>query len=132
LPNPLLKHCQDEQDENEWQAVFTSPLGHLRDSSNVQANLRDVFDRIGYKDITSHTFRRTVATSDGRGWSVFLARVGLKCVRIHYDVLIIVKVVVVLLVQHLARAKQTMQAGNAVSVNVAHWIGRQTSRALDG
>jgi integrase len=43
-------------------AVFTSPLGHLRDPSNTQADLRDVFDRIKYPDVTSHTFRRTVAT----------------------------------------------------------------------
>jgi integrase len=58
----MLKRRQSEQDANEWGAVFTSPLGHLRDPSNTQADLRDVFDRIKYPDITSHTFRRTVAT----------------------------------------------------------------------
>jgi integrase len=65
LPNwaiTMLKRRQAEQEPNQWQAVFTSPLGHLRDPSNTQADLRDVFDRIKYPDVTSHTFRRTVAT----------------------------------------------------------------------
>ena len=31
-----------------WGAVFTSPTGLLRDPSNTQAGLRDVFRRIGY------------------------------------------------------------------------------------
>ena len=58
----MLKRREVEQPANKWLAVFTSPLGHLRDPSNTQADLRDVFDRVGYPDITSHTFRRTVAT----------------------------------------------------------------------
>ena len=29
------------------------------------------------------------------------------------------------------KGEQTMQAGNAVSVNVAHWIGRRLLTALD-
>jgi integrase len=58
----MLKRRHADQDENEWQAVFTSPLGHLRDPSNTQGDLRDVFDRAKYPDIISHTFRRTVAT----------------------------------------------------------------------
>jgi integrase len=47
---------------NEWDVVFTSPTGRLRDPGNTQADLRDVYERAGYPDITSHTFRRTVAT----------------------------------------------------------------------
>ena len=58
----MLKRREVEQPANTWLAVFTSPLGHLRYPSNTQADLRDVFDRVGYPDITSHTFRRTVAT----------------------------------------------------------------------
>jgi integrase len=47
---------------NEWEAVFTSATGRLRDPSNTQADLRVAFPRIGYGDITAHTFRRAVAT----------------------------------------------------------------------
>jgi integrase len=38
------------------------PTGLLRDPSNTQADLRDVFQRIGYPWVTSHVFRRTAAT----------------------------------------------------------------------
>jgi integrase len=58
----MLKRRRSTAVENEWGAVFTSPAGYLRDPSNTQADLREVFDRAGYDDITSHTFRRTVAT----------------------------------------------------------------------
>jgi integrase len=47
---------------NRWEAVFTSPMGLLRDPSNTQADLRSVFARLGYPQVTSHTFRRTVGT----------------------------------------------------------------------
>ena len=47
---------------NRWEAVFTSPTGLLRDPSNTQADLREVFARVGYPGVTSHTFRRTVGT----------------------------------------------------------------------
>ena len=57
----MLKRRQAGQPPNEWQAVFTSPQGHLSDPSNTQGDLRDVFNRAQYPDITSHTFR-TVAT----------------------------------------------------------------------
>jgi hypothetical protein len=39
LGGAMLKRRQAEQEPNEWQAVFTSPLGHLRDRSNTQADL---------------------------------------------------------------------------------------------
>lgn len=42
--------------------VFPAPLGGLRDPSNTNADLRRVFDEVGYEWITSHVFRRTVAT----------------------------------------------------------------------
>jgi len=48
--------------DNKWDVVFTSPTGRLRDPSNTQADLRALFDTAGYPHITSHTFRRTVAT----------------------------------------------------------------------
>jgi integrase len=58
----MLKQRLAEYEPNEWGAVFTSPGGRLRDPSNSQGDLRDVFNRAGYEDISSHTFRRTVAT----------------------------------------------------------------------
>lgn len=42
--------------------VFPAQLGGLRDPSNTSADLRQVFDDLGYEWLTSHVFRRTVAT----------------------------------------------------------------------
>ena len=48
----------------------TSPTGLLRNPSNTQADLRDVFARLGYPWVTSHVFRKTAATLlDGAGVS---------------------------------------------------------------
>ena len=47
---------------NQWDAVFTSPSGLLRDPSNTQADLREVFARIGYPGVTSHMVRSTVGS----------------------------------------------------------------------
>lgn len=58
----MLRARRERYVPNEWDVVFTSPTGLLRDPSNTQADLRDVFERAGYPEITSHTFRRTVAT----------------------------------------------------------------------
>ncbi len=42
--------------------IFPSPLGHVRDPSNTSADLRRAFDRAGFDWVSSHTFRKTVAT----------------------------------------------------------------------
>ncbi|MGR7026147.1 site-specific integrase [Geodermatophilus sp. URMC 62] len=42
--------------------VFPSPNGHLRDPSNTSGDLRQALDRAGLPWVTSHTFRKTVAT----------------------------------------------------------------------
>jgi integrase len=42
--------------------VFPAPLGGWRDPSNTQADLRDAFTTAGYDRVTSHVFRKTVAT----------------------------------------------------------------------
>jgi integrase len=47
---------------NEWNVVFTAPLGGLRDPSNTQADLRVIFAAAGYPWVTSHVYRKTVAT----------------------------------------------------------------------
>jgi integrase len=42
--------------------VFPAPLGGWRDPSNTQADLRDAFTAAGFNWVTSHVFRKTVAT----------------------------------------------------------------------
>lgn len=58
----MLRRREVEAVPNEWGVVFTSPTGLLRDPSNTQADLRDVFGRLGYPWVTSHVFRKTAAT----------------------------------------------------------------------
>ncbi|MDH2442923.1 site-specific integrase [Amnibacterium sp. CER49] len=52
-------------------AVFPAPFsGGLRDPSNTRRGLRQAFDAAGRTDLTSHVFRRTVATlMDAAGMS---------------------------------------------------------------
>jgi integrase len=51
--------------------VFSSPTGQLRDPSNTQADLRAALNRIGYAWVTSHVFRKTVASRlDDAGFSI--------------------------------------------------------------
>ena len=42
--------------------VFGAPLGGLRDPSNTAGDLREAFDQAGYEWVTSHVYRKTVAT----------------------------------------------------------------------
>ena len=58
----MLRRRKAEAVPNQWGVVFTSPTGLLRDPSNTQADLRDVFARVGYPWVTSHVFRKTAAT----------------------------------------------------------------------
>lgn len=58
----MLRCRQREAVPNAWGVVFTSPTGLLRDPSNTQADLREVFTRLGYPWVTSHVFRKTAAT----------------------------------------------------------------------
>ncbi|HEY5178913.1 MAG TPA: site-specific integrase [Dermatophilaceae bacterium] len=43
-------------------ALFPSPVGRVRDSSNTAADLRRALDDAGFGWVSSHTFRKTVAT----------------------------------------------------------------------
>ena len=58
----MLRRRRRTATANTWDVVFTSPAGRLRDPSNTQSDLRALFDAAGYPGVTSHTFRRTVAT----------------------------------------------------------------------
>jgi integrase len=43
-------------------AIFPSPIGRVRDSSNTAADLRRALDEAGFDWVSSHKFRKTVAT----------------------------------------------------------------------
>jgi integrase len=49
-------------DEIADRPFFPAPLGGWRDPSNTQADLRDAFTTAGFDRVTSHVFRKTVAT----------------------------------------------------------------------
>ena len=52
------------------QIVFCSALGELRDRDNAIGDLRNALNAAGFEWVTSHTFRRTVATlMDQSGFS---------------------------------------------------------------
>ena len=48
--------------DNEWDVVFPSQQGKLRERSNTNADLRDALDPLGFEWVTSHNFRKTAAT----------------------------------------------------------------------
>ncbi len=51
--------------------IFASPAGLIRDPSNTQADLRHALDRIGYPWVSSHVFRKTVASRlDDEGYGI--------------------------------------------------------------
>jgi integrase len=51
--------------------IFTSPTGLIRDPSNTQADLRQALDRAGYPWVSSHVFRKTVASRlDDHGYGI--------------------------------------------------------------
>ena len=66
----LLRARIDDSELNTNLVLFPSPRGKVRDTFNLTGDLRRVFDRAGYEWVTSHTFRKTVATRlDGAGQS---------------------------------------------------------------
>ncbi|GAA3163441.1 hypothetical protein GCM10010531_14200 [Blastococcus jejuensis] len=53
---------------NEWDVVFTSPRGQLRDPSNTTNDVTELLAAAGFPWARSHTFRKTAATLlDGSG-----------------------------------------------------------------
>jgi integrase len=47
---------------NEWDVVFTSAMGKLRDPANTCNDVRALMTDAGHEWATAHTFRHTVAT----------------------------------------------------------------------
>lgn len=65
LPADLVARLLARQVEavpNEWDVVFTSPRGYLRDPSNTCNDISKLLTAAGYPWATAHTFRHTVAT----------------------------------------------------------------------
>jgi integrase len=50
------------EDSGKDRPVFPASLGGWRDPSNTQADLRQAFANAGFDWVTSHVFRKTVAT----------------------------------------------------------------------
>ena len=50
------------EDDRSGRPVFPAPLGGWRDPSNTQADLREAFAAAGFEWVTTHAFRKTVAT----------------------------------------------------------------------
>jgi integrase len=75
LPRPLVTmirgRIMNSHPPGPGGVIFTSPAGLVRDPSNTQADLRKVLDGIGYGWVTSHVFRKTVASRlDDEGFSI--------------------------------------------------------------
>ena len=47
---------------NDWDVVFTSPLGHLRDPSNTTNDVTELLAAAGFPWARSHDFRKRAAT----------------------------------------------------------------------
>ncbi|WP_203927870.1 site-specific integrase [Virgisporangium ochraceum] len=56
------RRARNDRDWGSLNLVFPSAVGTLRDPSNVDHHLKDAFTWAGVPDITSHIFRKTVAT----------------------------------------------------------------------
>jgi integrase len=63
----MLQRRRATAKPNRWDAVFTAPLGGLRDPSNTQMVLRGALDHAGYPWASSHSCRKTVATLMDQG-----------------------------------------------------------------
>jgi len=59
LRRRIAAHGSIEADPS---VIFPSQQGRLRDPSNTSGDLRAALDRAGFKWVTSHVFRKTVAT----------------------------------------------------------------------
>jgi integrase len=67
----ILSDRGDLREADGLSVAFPSPYSPaLRDPSNLAADLRVLLDGLGFTWVTSHTFRKTVATRlDGAGWT---------------------------------------------------------------
>lgn len=59
----LLVERRVRQDPNRHGLVFPTVLGNLRDPRNTSRDWAEARDRLGYPGVTTHSFRKTVATA---------------------------------------------------------------------
>jgi integrase len=62
VPQWCIRMLKARAEESTSSMVFPSPRGHLRDPKNTNRDLRRVYDNAGCPDISSHVFRKSVAT----------------------------------------------------------------------
>ncbi|RMB62323.1 hypothetical protein EAX62_07145 [Tessaracoccus antarcticus] len=66
----VLRRRMADPEPNTDVALFPSPLGRLRNVSDTTGELRRILDDLGFDWVSSHTFRKTVATRlDDAGFS---------------------------------------------------------------
>ncbi|SFT82707.1 Site-specific recombinase XerD [Geodermatophilus amargosae] len=58
----LTRRTERDRLPGALEVVFSSPSGRLRDPHNTSGDLRKAFDRADFDWVTSHVFRKTVAT----------------------------------------------------------------------
>ena len=61
----MLRRRQPDDVSEDWRGrqVFPAPVaGGIRDPSNTLKMMREAFKRAGFEGVTSHYFRKTVAT----------------------------------------------------------------------
>lgn len=65
MPDDVLELLRRRQaaDLPSDELVFPSMLGKLRDTSNTESDWRANRDRLGFPGLSSHAFRKTVATA---------------------------------------------------------------------
>ena len=63
VPSEVTDLLKRRQTSTMSELVFPSMLGKLRDTSNTEAHWRANRDRLGYPGMTTHAFRKTVATA---------------------------------------------------------------------
>ncbi|TFB87277.1 site-specific integrase [Cryobacterium algoricola] len=67
IPNSLRHLLMERQGRirvrSEYDLVFPTVRGNIRDPRNTSRDWRDARDRLGYPTVTTHSFRKTVATA---------------------------------------------------------------------
>ncbi len=77
LPSWCVEMLRKRQEKHPSTAtVFPAPMGSLRDPSNTASDLRRALDKAGFDWVTSHMFRKTVATLMDEGGLSFESGCG--------------------------------------------------------